>query len=1706
MSSSSQLRPVLLVLLLLASCACLLPSTFAQIGCGGAGFDLTSVFSAGDLSYSTATTTYTVNPCRPITSACVGKNATFCYNTTAAATAGTAASYYQPGVAVVAWTNLAGGVQSYTLNGILCGSGVTAATVQYYCNAAATTPYISAVTTATCSYTAIVQTTAVCGTAALAASPAARGLPFTSNVCGGGVYNLSTLDSTDFNFTSGGSPFWYRPCSAVTTSTCTGSLLPTSFCQFGQYSLGYGGTSLSTTYTSYSGGLLIQIQDGTLCNGIFPRATNTFLVCNASATTPYLTLFTETPGGTAGTGGNGDSFCHYTTIIQTNAVCTTLPAIAQPTPTIVYFSASTAAGVYPAVCTSGSMACTSVPGSTNYTGCTSVVSGTHTYYPSATAPSYSVPLSTVIPTSCAGYNGSNSLPVTAAGLNLQYGQTCLQYYASGSTVRVSPDAVTGVVTFQYGALTDVATCPAPVAAVATGSQAVGFVYTLRTANYIVCGAGSLLCTAYGQNEFVCPTLSGGTQFNLNLTTGVTTSYPLSGEVECNSYGDGFLPLDYEGISFGGGFPRVASAKGSNCTSIYTTNFTSGAVGISGNTISTSNTSFTYTTGQLSFGAACSSYIPAAVNSTATPIPAGFGCGGAGYDLSSISTSDLQYITSTGAVVEINVCRPLSTGVCGGANRNVTFCYGSSPVAYAQPGVSVIAWSTLAGGGIQSSTLNGYVCTTSGAVTGPASANIQYVCNATATTPYISAVTVSGCSYAAVVQTSAVCGTAALAASPAAIGLPFTSNVCGGGVYNLSTLDSTDFNFTSGGSPFWYRPCSAVTTSTCTGSLLPTSFCQYGQYSLGYGGTPSSTTYTVLNNGLLIQIQDGTLCNSQFPRATNTYLVCNASATTPYLTSFGETAGGTAGSGGNGESYCHYTTIIQTNAVCATLPAIAQPAPTIVYFSASTAAGVYPAVCTSGSMSCSGVPGSANYSQCTSVVFGTHTYYPSATAPSYSVPLSTVIPTSCAGYNGSNSLPVTAAGLNLQYGQTCLQYYASGSTVRVSPDAVTGVVTFQYGALTDVATCPAPVAAVATGSQAVGFVYTLRTANYIVCGAGSLLCTAYGQNEFVCPTLSGGTQFNLNLTTGVTTSYPLSGEVECNSYGDGFLPLDYEGISFGGGFPRVASAKGSNCTSIYTTNFTSGAVGISGNTISTSNTSFTYTTGQLSFGAACSSYIPAAINATTAPIPAGFGCGGAGYDLTSISGSDLQYISSTGVAVELNVCRSLSTGVCANRNITFCYGSSPIAYSQPGIEVIQWTTISNGVQSYSLNGYYCSAGGVVASATTQFVCNATATTPIISSVTVNVCSYTAVVQTAAVCAAPLPLTTVGLPYVSNVCGGGVYNLSALDSTDLTFNTTGGAQYWWRPCSAVTTSTCVNATAPTSFCQSGPYSLGYGLTPNSTTYTVLNNGLLMQMQDGTLCNNYFPRETNVYLTCNPAATTAVYSSYSEAPQAAGNGYSYCHYTLNVQTSAVCSQIRQPSLPSSSSSSGSPSSSSSPSYFSSSSSSSSRVIAPTITSSSSAVSSSSSSPLRSSSSSSSSSAFAPIFVTSSSRSSSSSSPSSASASIITSSSSSSTAAPAIPSSSSSSSSSTGAVTGSSSSSSLSGGAIAGIVIGSVVGAALLCVICIALFMFRSGKRGESVTKGSTGSGYNSQRDNSVVEMQDTTTEPSQMAVEGDDHTLEA
>ena len=290
--------------------------------------------------------------------------------------------------------------------------------------------------------------------------------------------------------------------------------------------------------------------------------------------------------------------------------------------------------------------------------------------------------------------------------------------------------------------------------------------------------------------------------------------------------------------------------------------------------------------------------------------------------------------------------------------------------------------------------------------------------------------------------------------------------------------------------------------------------------------------------------------------------------------------------------------------------------TTLYFTYYTPLTSYPAVCTSGTLSCT-ANGNGSYS-CPTVTGGTHYYYPTANSPTFSSALLTSAqPALCERYTADFLVPLTTNGVSIAYGSTsqpvCVNMRLRNSsnvlTPYADPDAVATNVNFTWGtSQSAVATCPQAVAATASGSATVGFVYTIiPTGTYTttVCGAGSMSCSSLGSNQFACTGVnSGSTEYRYNASTNATVTTALTGIVECNGFGDGYIPLDYEGISFSGSF-----FSNGNCVSWYGTNGANPGFdyNVQGTAFSYQNVkgtaNFTTTTNAINPSSACAAYIP-----------------------------------------------------------------------------------------------------------------------------------------------------------------------------------------------------------------------------------------------------------------------------------------------------------------------------------------------------------------------------------------------------------------------------------------------------------------------------------------------------------------------
>lgn len=277
----------------------------------------------------------------------------------------------------------------------------------------------------------------------------------------------------------------------------------------------------------------------------------------------------------------------------------------------------------------------------------------------------------------------------------------------------------------------------------------------------------------------------------------------------------------------------------------------------------------------------------------------------------------------------------------------------------------------------------------------------------------------------------------------------------------------------------------------------------------------------------------------------------------------------------------------------------------------------------------------------------------------------------------------------------------------------------------------------------------------------------------------------------------------------------------------------------------------------------------------------------------------------------------------------NTSACPNPNFpntAFCQarpgfnGTSLAQYSAANstwYSAIDGTSVTQVIQ----DGTFCAAeggvnGGGYREASFVYLCDATATTPVLVNVSeVHTCYYTAYFRTAAACSPTNGVATgpnggVGSTWYDTRCGGGKYDLSALQSQDLFWDanstsSTDGWQWFLRVCGSVSSANCtatagqggssIPSTQTAMLCQSdktnptGNDNAASFYVANQQLWSITSTGLTVSIQDGESCGTNFPRETMVNFVCNAAATTAVLTGVVEAPA--------CYYTATVQTNLVC-----------------------------------------------------------------------------------------------------------------------------------------------------------------------------------------------------------------
>ena len=1598
----------------------------------------------------------------------------------------------------------ASGIAQIIQDGADCGGfGAREGTIAFICNATATTPYFAAVNErATCHYQAIIYTSAVC--AITTATTQAVGAATVSTRCGAGIYNLAALTSRDIATVQGSATHYIRFCGAVnSTILCAAnSTSPASVCQVDSTPTGYTAAlylpvQYPTVYVYNGNGISQIIQDGARCGDAEEeRLTNITLVCSATATTPVVVSFSESP------------VCHYNYVIQTSAVCSGAFGVSAPLTTCGYgpydltplttqdFLLNQTNNMW-AIRPCGIV---QTPG---YCGAQFCQNATNVSYWDA-AGNY------------ASTNTDNSplwayttyLGQPGIAQIIQDGTDCGGYGARQGTIEFicSPTAYTPylatvieTVTCHYQAviMTDLV-C----GATSDELQAVGSA-TISTQ----CGGGIYDLSALTNQEFNTTNFGStgwvnylyirmcGNVQNTNLCVLNSTSPATVCQVDPSLWGTGTTLAQYEPYQYpsvwtynGNGVSQIIQDGircGSDveeerltnitlvCNSAATTAYVS-----SWNESPTCHYNFVVQTNAVC-GAA---YSPALALPTTAQ-----NCTYGPYNLNSITGTDLIWYGNN-YWWAIRPCGTVqTTGFCAGQ-----FCQGATTVSlwngtavanYAATGTdNTPIWASVTyrnQSGVAQIIQDGISC---GGNVGSRQGAIYFICNATATTPFISTV-FEGiiCHYTAVIQTSAVCGVTAGALQVP--GSAFISDQCGGTIYNLSALASTDITGTSGPTTAddtvynWFiNPCGVVrNTNLCAANnSVNASVCQVDTGGFGYGyplSTWNPAVYPVVwqynggSGGVSQIIQDGFACGGE-ERLTNITFVCLATAVTPVFVSSVESP------------TCHYTITIQTNAVCGSPFSVAQPAGSCQWggydLSPLTGSDIY--------LTQSGYNWAIR--PCGTV---SNTSYCAAQFCQGTTTVSYYNPTGDYASTNSDNVPVwaytsflgqTGIAQIIQDGADCGSYGARQGTIEFICNST--ATTPYWANVIETATCHyqaiiytnlvcgitttqlQQVGTSTISTQCGGGFYDLSSLtnsdinvtnsgyNWYVhlCGAvtGTQLCQ---QNQSVaaqvCQVDPVGV-YGYALSVYQPYAYPTVYQYN----GNGLSQFIQDGTRCNSG---VEEERTSNITLVCLSTATTPQV------VSITESPVCHYNVLIQTSAVCGT--PFSVVTTPVVQTCQFGS----FDLSSITALDLLW-NGNGYWWAIRPCGTVqTTGFCAGQ---FCQGLTTVSlwngtalanYAATGTDntpIWAYVTVNSqlGVAQILQDGTTCGGNTGSRQGVIYFLCNSAATTPYISNVTEATnaaCHYTATIQTSAVCGVTTAQTqAVGASVVSTQCGGGIYDLTALSATDIT-GTSGPTSsdptiytYYLNPCGVIrNTNLCVaNNSVNASVCQVDASGFGYGYplsTYNPTVlpvvYTYNGNGLSQIIQDGFACGGE-ERLTNITFVCNSSSATPYLASVVENPQ--------CHYTLTVFTNQVCGA-----------------------------------------------------------------AFSGVpFTPSSSTGGAVTTPSSSSTGGVTQSTASTTTATSTSGGSttpttSSSGGGGGVVATSSSSSSLSGGAIAGIVIGSVVGAAILLAVCLVLFAGTRRNRKSAEPKelggGGGGNGQYGEMDHSHVEHSQTGYEENETGREG-------
>ena len=157
---------------------------------------------------------------------------------------------------------------------------------------------------------------------------------------------------------------------------------------------------------------------------------------------------------------------------------------------------------------------------------------------------------------------------------------------------------------------------------------------------------------------------------------------------------------------------------------------------------------------------------------------------------------------------VSPCANVLASNTGGCSAQA--CQGGTPLSEYDPAVAV--W-TLTDTGVMQQIQNGQGC----GGNGPRQSTLRFICNATATTPFIlTEYEGPTCHYTLDIATSAACGVTV----PRSVGTTWASDLCGGGAYNLNLVspgnDITYFDSQGPGYVF-INPCGIVYNASCAGA-------------------------------------------------------------------------------------------------------------------------------------------------------------------------------------------------------------------------------------------------------------------------------------------------------------------------------------------------------------------------------------------------------------------------------------------------------------------------------------------------------------------------------------------------------------------------------------------------------------------------------------------------------------------------------------------------------------------------------------------------------------------------------------------------------------------------------------------------------------------------------------------------------------------------